>query len=385
MKFSILIKVILAVTVLSNIGCNNSNRTTDKTERIPDDNNFVFKGIMHKGAGLELSVHYPSQGFDKRYKSKIVDSTFNIVYPKRENEIITLRIEESIQDNHSSVWTPKFIAEDIIFECTMDSLLGRFLVPKDGIIIKGDSSIVYRKKLKEYFTYFRSKREGLDTLDKKQSILKGYENLYYMEPGSFHSVYSLYYLLYESRIPISDFSLDQQELIKSYFINLNKKFEGNYYYELARQKIFGSTVQIGDDLRSFQLEQYEGIAVDLKSLAAGKNLVIIEFWHSRCSPCRTFNKSFREKYEKYRKLGFEIISVNTDESKNDWIRSSKNDSILWLNLYAGQNSEIENYFEILVYPTRAIYDEKLKLIKFGRIGEEELKRIIERSFQVKEK
>ena len=81
-------------------------------------------------------------------------------------------------------------------------------------------------------------------------------------------------------------------------------------------------------------------------------------------PCRKFNKEAKPFYSQLKEKGIEIVAINVDRQNSDWKKSSKQDQIEWVNLYAGSNSTIIPDYQITSYPTKIIFDNNKKIIDF---------------------
>ena len=79
-------------------------------------------------------------------------------------------------------------------------------------------------------------------------------------------------------------------------------------------------------------------------------------------PCRKFNKEAKPFYSQLKEKG--IVAINVDRQNSDWKKSSKQDQIEWVNLYAGSNSTIIPDYQITSYPTKIIFDNNKKIIDF---------------------
>ena len=75
-------------------------------------------------------------------------------------------------------------------------------------------------------------------------------------------------------------------------------------------QVFNENTNIVD----FELKDLDGNNVALSSYN-GKT-VLLSFWATWCSPCREEMDSMQLLYEKYNSLGFEIIAVNLQESRD---------------------------------------------------------------------
>ncbi len=68
------------------------------------------------------------------------------------------------------------------------------------------------------------------------------------------------------------------------------------------------------DIIDFELQDLNGNSVSLSSYR--EKTVLLSFWATWCPPCREEMDSMQLLYEKFSSLGFEIIAVNLQESKD---------------------------------------------------------------------
>ena len=57
--------------------------------------------------------------------------------------------------------------------------------------------------------------------------------------------------------------------------------------------------------------------------------VLVAFWASWCAPCRQENKNVKKLYAKYHAVGFDVISVSIDESREKWLKAIGEDNLPW--------------------------------------------------------
>ena len=111
--------------------------------------------------------------------------------------------------------------------------------------------------------------------------------------------------------------------------------------------------QLTGEAPDFVLRDKRGKEVRLSSFR-GKKEVLLDFWASFCTPCRSQNKEMSKHYKELKKKGIQIISVSLDRDKKKWLAAVKQDQMPWLQLadltIAG-GREIEDRFKVKVLPT----------------------------------
>lgn len=111
--------------------------------------------------------------------------------------------------------------------------------------------------------------------------------------------------------------------------------------------------QLTGEAPDFVLRDKRGKEVRLSSFR-GKKEVLLDFWASFCTPCRSQNKEMCKHYKELKKKGIQIISVSVDRDKKKWLEAVKQDRMPWLQLadltIAG-GRELDERFKVKVLPT----------------------------------
>jgi peroxiredoxin len=79
----------------------------------------------------------------------------------------------------------------------------------------------------------------------------------------------------------------------------------------------------------------------------GKKYVLVDFWASSCAPCREEFPYMKEIYARYKELGFEVISISTDDDTDRWRRAIEKDGTgMWKHFSIAENnsSVAKDYF-----------------------------------------
>jgi thiol-disulfide isomerase/thioredoxin len=118
----------------------------------------------------------------------------------------------------------------------------------------------------------------------------------------------------------------------------------------------GAAVPIGD---------FSGITAEGKSfnLASEKGkYVIIDFWGTWCGACIYGFPKMKEYYAKY-KDKIEFVSIDCNDSEENWRLGVKKYSLLWPQLFNGQGEKnwMRKYF-ISHFPTKILLDKEGKII-----------------------
>jgi peroxiredoxin len=111
------------------------------------------------------------------------------------------------------------------------------------------------------------------------------------------------------------------------------------------------THEIGDRYSDFEMENEKGELIKLSD-NLGK-VTLLEFWASWCGPCRKQNPELVKLYRDYHPLGFEIVSISLDFSKEEWEEAIKKDQLSWIHL---SDLKGRNNTACMIYGVNAIPD-----------------------------
>jgi thiol-disulfide isomerase/thioredoxin len=106
-------------------------------------------------------------------------------------------------------------------------------------------------------------------------------------------------------------------------------------------------------------------------------LVLIQFWSSKCTHCRKYNKQLVQNYldykdeEFYNGNGFEVFSVSLDTNNEEWKLAIKQDSLIWpyhVNDHKGWTTELKRKFNFSKTPTFFLVDKDGVIIAKNVVG-----------------
>jgi thiol-disulfide isomerase/thioredoxin len=110
---------------------------------------------------------------------------------------------------------------------------------------------------------------------------------------------------------------------------------------------------------------YELNTADSILLTSFKNkITLLDFWASWCVPCRSAIPKLKNVYAKYKKNGFEIVSISTDNSKDAWQKALIKEKMQWLNLLdnTDKNIRLSNALGIVSLPFYILLNNDGKII-----------------------
>ena len=157
---------------------------------------------------------------------------------------------------------------------------------------------------------------------------------------------------------------------KKYFILLSPQLKYEYptEYTAAEASILETrTPRIGEIFKDFTAEKTDGKFLNTESIK--NKWILLDFWHSGCSPCIKGIGDFRNLYQSIDTSKIEFISINLDIEKSTWKKSSIFDKMLWPSVWVENSiySDIARQYNVSAYPYFVLFNanKELDMITFG--------------------
>ena len=114
---------------------------------------------------------------------------------------------------------------------------------------------------------------------------------------------------------------------------------------------------VGQKIPPIILIDTSGVEISADYLI-GKNY-LLAFGATWCKPCKKNYPLLRELYTKYKNANFEIISVNLDENKSEWLKQIREYRLNWLHvseLKPWRENQNSKTFEVFYLPLYILVD-----------------------------
>ncbi|MBI9042757.1 TlpA disulfide reductase family protein [Lutibacter sp.] len=155
-----------------------------------------------------------------------------------------------------------------------------------------------------------------------------------------------------------------KDSLKLFYSKLNTELKNSKKGITLNNIITTESIKIGDHFKDFEALDLKGNKVKLSDFK-GK-VILIDFWAIWCHFCHEQNQTeFTYLNKKYNKDEFVIISYSLDTKKELWEKSSKADSIDWINIsnIKGMNDPIVALFDLKSLPQSFLIDKNGIIVK----------------------
>lgn len=185
------------------------------------------------------------------------------------------------------------------------------------------------------------------------------------------------YIAYRYLQPLSGYeNEDLSNILNILDSNLTTSAMYKLYAFWVNQRIL---IEIGKPAIDFTMNDTAGHPFSLLSFKT--KYLLLDFWSSKCGPCRKEHPNLLKVYKKYKTKGFEIFAVSFDDKKEEWIAAIKKDKINWPQVSAltGWDNEALDLYCIQYIPQNVLIDEN-GIIIAKNLNTEKLGNMLEEFF-----
>lgn len=369
------IAALLLVFVFTSCKKDNQENTEETTEF-----EYVLMGNVVNGDGQELKLVIPSLYPNETSITKVENGKY--LFTGKLNNIEKAGL--SVVIGEQSMMMPKkvFLTKDtIVLDLEIGEQFNQTMILSDTVLKNKYNQ--YARKMNKRFWELNTAVIYADKVKSdsmRKNIYPGLRNklINFLEEELNEKQYSAIRLDYLRRYVADDPVFDARDLSPSEISSMDDMLSqidstlvNTADYKVTQQHLYNLKNNAPITFKDHTLVNIDGNEVTLSSVIAKNKMTVLDFWWSGCAPCRKFNVDAKPHYNELKELGVEIIAINVDRQSELWKKSSTQDQIEWVNLFASQNSTIIPEYQIDRYPTTFIFDQNQKLVnaKFHTIEE----------------
>lgn len=210
-------------------------------------------------------------------------------------------------------------------------------------------TVVYPGKFPEEIEYS-------NRIELKQSYVAndaGLLQFVQVHPNSYYGILKLYHLL--------DFGYNNT--LGKVYDSFSSQIKSSPYGVLSAGKIaVASQISVGAKLPNLAVKDQSGATLDMATYS-NKKFILIDLWYSHCAPCIAQFSDLKNIYEHFSDKGLEILAISTDKERyvTDWKNAIIKYQLPWPQ-YLDLNGVIAHSFNIKIYPTNLLLNEKREII-----------------------
>lgn len=349
---------------------------------------YTIEGNVKNGEEIELTLLIPNDTTQRKTNTIIKNGKFLFSGKSKTIKYAEIRFRQDLKDNNERdyMYIPLFIEPgktDISFELSESEY--SFKNISDFKVNQGKNNQLYYKEafsptIGNHFTLINDYNSKRDSMHKyvypieKKMFFKKFDSIYQKSKSfSYLKILSSYlndgYPQFDPDYITNEEKIKLNKILKSVDVHL---LESNVYKELKFN--INKLITHGNKIKfsNYTFKNELGKSFELKKIISQNNYTVIDFWWTGCTPCRLFNREGSKIYSKLKKNGIEIIGINVDSNINIWKKSSIEDKINWINLFAGSNSQVQIDYQVKSFPTKIIFNRKFEIVNFEFRKAEEL-------------
>lgn len=153
---------------------------------------------------------------------------------------------------------------------------------------------------------------------------------------------------------------------------MQEAFPGNYWVERVASVVKAKLASaIGQPYTDLTMDTPEGEKLSLSDIIPQNKYTLVDFWASWCGPCCRELPNVKAVWEKYNKLGFQVVGVSFDQKAEDWKEAIANFGLGWPQMsdLKGWQCAASAVYGINSIPATLLIDEKGIIVDKNLRGE----------------
>jgi len=172
-----------------------------------------------------------------------------------------------------------------------------------------------------------------------------------------------------------------EPIFDSIYNSFSDKLKNGYAGMVLNKKLQeGKVLSVGKQFPSLQCINSNNEKFS-SAVFTNRKLILVDFWFSRCVPCRAQFSSLKNLYNQFSSKGFEIVGISVDKAteKKNWEETIVNEKLIWQQ-YWDINGKDADRLSINMFPTNFLIDNTGKIIA-KNISLGELEEVLSRSLK----
>lgn len=350
------------------------------------NSNFTIDGTINVDSGkidLLFYTEYVPEGIDI-ITAEIKNKKFFISGYIPESQGVFIILED------------KYMSSDFIINKGLQTISINVDLPREVPVVENKTMLEDYPNYKAFIKEIDSKDKSLD--QKRDSLNQLYDGdvpdsiliMLSEEQKALYNASDSTLLNYAVKNPNSEIafwkliklmSWGYEPIFNSIYNAFSETLRNGYAGNVLNSKLQNSRqLSVGQVFPLFNCQNASG--VNLSSDVFLKNkFTLVDFWYSKCGPCRAQFGRMRDLYQKYSDSGFEIVGISVDriKDKKEWEDVIVEEKLVWKQ-YWDKNGTEAHKFSIHAFPTTFLLDNTGKIID-KNISMEALGEFLNSSFQ----
>jgi alkyl hydroperoxide reductase subunit AhpC len=221
--------------------------------------------------------------------------------------------------------------------------------------------------------------------------LKNDYNPSFASLGSHHDRYDSTLLCYVKKSPgsyvalwklINQFSAGYEPFYDSVYKTFSYSIRQTYTGRVLKHKLdMGRVSCIGCQFPDVKFASIDNLSRKVSLSDRLSKYTLIDIWFSHCTPCIDQFAKYKAIYGRFRKSGFQLIGVSTDNKDQiqNWKKVINQNMLPWPQ-YLDENGAVTKELSIISWPSNFLIDEKGVIVQ-KNISPEALERFLSRTFK----